>query len=151
MITREQLFSPPSNYIDIVHERIVTFYSTLPSGESDLLDITEYLLVLEKAHIYSLGLVLGIRQTKLKALRDSDSFLGDVIAAWLRKEDQVTEKGHPSWTVLVNALKHTRVGQSGIADKIAKDEGGLCYKTLINHITRLSICYVEDWNIAFVA
>ena len=63
-------------------------------------------------------------------------------SAWLRKEDQVTEKGDPSWKVFVNALKHPRVGQSGIADKIAKDKGGLCYKTLINHITRLCICYV---------
>ena len=137
--------------IDIVHEGIVTFYSTLPSGESDLVDITDYLLVMEKAHIYNLGLVLGIRQTKLKALRDSDTFLDDAISAWMRKEDQVTEKGDPSWTVLINALKHPRVGQLGIADKIAKDKGGLCYKTLINHITRLSICYMQDWNIAFVA
>ena len=124
----DQLFSQ----IDIVHEGIVASYSTLTSGESDLVDITNYLLFMEKAHIYSLGLVLGIRQTKLKALKDSDSFLDDTISAWLRKEDQVTEKGEPSWTVLVDALKHPRVGQSGIADKIAKDKRGLCDKTLIN-------------------
>ena len=124
----DQLFSQ----IDIVHEGIVASYSTLTSGESDLVDITNYLLFMEKTHIYSLGLVLGIRQTKLKALKDSDSFLDDTISAWLRKEDQVTEKGEPSWTVLVDALKHPRVGQSGIADKIAKDKRGLCDKTLIN-------------------
>ena len=117
----------------------VTFYSILPSGESDLLDITDYLLVMEKAHIYNLGLVLGIRQTKLKALKDSDTFLDDAISAWLRKEDQVTEKGDPSWTVLVNALQHPRVGQSGIADKIAKDKRGLCYKTLIKERTKQPI------------
>lgn len=70
--------------IDIVHEGIVTFYSTLPSGESNLLDITDYLLSMGKADIYNLGLVLGLRQTKLKALRDSDSFLDDAISAWLR-------------------------------------------------------------------
>ena len=126
--------------IDIVHEGIVTFYSTLPSGESDLLDITDYLLVMEKANIYNLGLVLGIRQTKLKTLRDSETFLDHVIYTWLCKEDQVTEKGEPSWTVLVNALKHHRVGQMGIADIIAKDKGW-CDKVLINHITRLSMCY----------
>ena len=80
---------------------------------------------MEKAHIYNLGLVLGLRQTKLKDLRDSDTFLDDTISAWLRKEEKVTEKGDPSWTVLVNALKHPRVGQSGIADKIAKDKRGL--------------------------
>ena len=124
----DQLFSQ----IDIVHEGIVASYSTLTSGESDLVDITNYLLFMEKTHIYSLGLVLGIRQTKLKALKDSDSFLDDTISAWLRKEDQVTEKGESSWTVLIDALKHPRVGQSGIADKIAKDKRGLCDKTLIN-------------------
>ena len=80
---------------------------------------------MEKAHIYNLGLVLGLKQMKLKALKDSDSFLDDTISAWLRKEDQVTEKGDPSWTVLINALKHPRVGQSGIADKIAKERRGL--------------------------
>ena len=101
----------------------------MSSGELDLLDITDYLLHMEKAHIYNLGLVLGLRQTKLKAFKDSDSFLDDTISAWLRKEDQVIEKGEPSWTVLISALKHRRVGQSGIADKIAKDRGGLCDKS----------------------
>ena len=102
-----------------------TFLSTLTLslflGEKDLLDITDYLLDLDKSHIYHLGLVLGLRQTKVKTLKDSDTFLDDVITAWLRKEDQVTEKGEPSWTVLVNALKHRRVGQTGIANNIAKD------------------------------
>ena len=95
-----------------------------PSGEKDLLDITDYLLDMEKSHIYNLGVVLGLRQTKAKALMDSPTFLDDIITAWLRKEDQVTEKGEPSWTVLVNALKHRRVGQTGIANNIAKDHLG---------------------------
>ena len=78
---------------------------------------------MEKKHIYDLGLVLGLTQTKVKAMMDSDTFLDDVIAAWLRKEDNVKEKGEPSWTVLSNALKHRRVSQTGIADDIAKDKG----------------------------
>ena len=78
---------------------------------------------MDKTHIYNLGLLLGLRQTKVKALMDSHSFLDDVIAAWLRKEDQVTDKGEPSWAVLISALKHRRIGQTGIADKIAKDHG----------------------------
>ena len=78
---------------------------------------------MEKIHIYNLGLVLGLRQNKVKAMKESsDAFLDDVIAAWLRKEDKVTEKGEPSWTVLVIALKHSRVGQTGIANKIMKDK-----------------------------
>ena len=76
---------------------------------------------MEKGHIYHLGIVLGLRQNKVKTLKDSETFLDDVIAAWLRKEDQVAEKGEPSWTVLVDALKHRRVGQTGIANTIAKD------------------------------
>ena len=78
---------------------------------------------METTHIYNLGLVLGLIHGKVKAKMNSDIFLDDVITAWLRKEDKVTEKGEPSWTVLVNALKHRRVGQTGIANKIAKDKG----------------------------
>ena len=86
-----------------------------------MVDITDYLLDMEKGHIYHLGIVLGLRQNKVKTLKDSETFLDDVITAWLRKEDQVAEKGEPSWTVLVDALKHRRVGQTGIANTIAKD------------------------------
>ena len=60
-------------------------------GEEDLTDVTDYLLPLEKIHIYNLGLVLGISQHKTKAMMDSSTFLDDVIAAWLRREDQVKE------------------------------------------------------------
>ena len=86
-----------------------------------MVDITDYLLDMEKSQIYNLGIVLGLRQNKVKTLKDSETFLDDVITAWLRKEDQVPEKGEPSWTVLVDALKHRRVGQTGIANTIAKD------------------------------
>ena len=100
-----------------------SFLPLSPTVEKDLLAVTEYLLDMDKTHIYNLGLLLGLRQTKVKALKDSDTFLDDVITAWLRKEDQVTDKGEPSWTVLISALKHRRVGQTGIADEIAKDQG----------------------------
>ena len=71
---------------------------------------------MEKTHVYNLGLVLGLRHNKVKAMMDFANFLDGVIAAWLQKKDQVPE---PSWTVLVNALKHRRVGQTGIANNIA--------------------------------
>ena len=93
----------------------------VPSGDDDFLEITEYLIDLEKTHVYNLGLVLGLSQHKVKAMKDTDTFLDDVITAWLRKEDQV--KGQPCWTVLVSALKHRRVGQTGIASNIAKAKG----------------------------
>ena len=53
---------------------------------------------------------------------DSATFLSDVIAAWLRKEDFVEKKGEPSWTTLVNALKHSTVKQEGIANKIEQEK-----------------------------
>ena len=72
---------------------------------------------------HDLGLVLGINQHKTKAMMNSSTFLDDVIAAWLRREDQVKKKGEPSWTVLVRALEHPRVGQCGISQIIRKDKG----------------------------
>ena len=86
------------------------------------MNVTDYLLELEKTHIYHLGLVLGLKQTKVTTLKDSDTFLDNVIAAWLRKEDQVREKGEPSWTVLIKALRHRRLEQIGIADTIALEQ-----------------------------
>ena len=78
---------------------------------------------MERIHVYHLGVVLGLSQIKLKAkLEESKTFLDDVIAAWLRKEDQVIERGEPSWRVLISALKNCRVGQTGIASNIAKDK-----------------------------
>ena len=87
------------------------------------MEITEYLMNLEKTDIYNLGLVLGLSQHKVKAKKNSDTFLDDVITAWLRKEDRVIMKGEPSWTVLIRGLKHRRVGQTGIAGNIARDKG----------------------------
>jgi len=97
--------------------------SPLALGEEDLLEITDYLIGMEKAQIYGLGVALGLRQNKVKAMKDSDTCLDDVIAAWLRKEDNVKKIGEPSWTVLIGALKNRRVGQIGIADEIAKEKG----------------------------
>ena len=65
---------------------IVTSYPPLfplPPVNEDFLDITEYLLDMEKTDVYNLGLVLGLSQHKLKANIDSKSSLDDVISAWL--------------------------------------------------------------------
>jgi len=55
----------------------------VPSGDEDFLEITEYLMQMEKTHVYNLGLVLGLSQHKVKAKKDTDTFLDDVITAWL--------------------------------------------------------------------
>ena len=58
----------------------------------DLLQITDYLLNMEKSHVYHLRLVLGLAQPKPKTMVNSavsDTFLDDVISTRLRKEDNV--------------------------------------------------------------
>ena len=95
---------------------ICSFFYT---GEKNLIEITNYLFELDKTHIYHLGLVLGLSHHRVKAMRDSETFLDDMIAAWLQKVDQV---GVPTWQRLVEALRHKRVGQTGIASGIEKDK-----------------------------
>ena len=55
-------------------------------------------------------------------MRDSDTFIDDMIAAWLQKEDQVLERGVPTWETLVKALRHRRVNQIGVAEKIETEK-----------------------------
>ena len=74
---------------------------------------------LDKPSIYHLGVVLGLSQHRVKGIKDSETFLDDMIAAWLQKVDQV---GVPTWQRLVKALRHKRVGQTGIANEIEKDK-----------------------------
>ena len=78
---------------------------------------------LDKTHVYSLGLALGLTQQKVRWMRDSATFLDDVLAAWLRREDDVEKKGTPSWSTLVNALRHKLLGQNGVASDICRDKG----------------------------
>ena len=101
----------------------INFFWPLPSVHEDLEEITEYLIDLKKLDVYYLGLKLGLYHRKLIAMQDSPTFLSDVIHAWLQKEDCVEKKGEPSWTTLVKALKHRRVGQTGVANQIIKDKG----------------------------
>ena len=53
----------------------------------------------------------------------SDTFLDDVLVAWLRREDSVEKKGVSSWRTLVRALRHKLLGQNGIASDICSDKG----------------------------
>ena len=92
------------------------------TDEDDLLDVTGCLFQLDKTHVYNLGLVLGLTYHRVKAMEDSKTFLDDMIAAWLQKVDQVQKKGPPTWQRLVEALKHDRVGQTGIASKIEAEK-----------------------------
>ena len=96
---------------------------TFSSGISDLTEVSHYLSQLEKKNMYSLGLAMGLNYIKLKDMIDSMTFRHDVIAAWLRREDDVLTRGAPSWRSLVAALRHPTVGQNGVAHTIENDKG----------------------------
>ena len=83
------------------------------------MEITDYLFGLDKTHIYHLGVVLGLSQERVKEMKDSETFLDDMITVWLQKVDQV---GVPTWQRLVKALRHKRVGQTDMASEIEKDK-----------------------------
>ena len=85
--------------------------------------ITGYLqcLAAERKQLIGLGQVLGLRYSRLKGI-DSSSFLEDMIAAWLRKEDDVMTRCPPTWRNLVLALRDKRVQQNGIAATIIAKE-----------------------------
>ena len=93
------------------------------SDEGDQLDITTYLTPLDRATVYILGQALGLTQRKVENMKESDIFLDKVVAAWLRQEDHVEKRGMPTWRTLVKALKHQRIGQNGIANKISTEKG----------------------------
>ena len=94
------------------------------SGNDDLLDITDYLTQLSSEQIYNLGIVLRLDHDRVTNLqencRSNQSFLDKVITSWLQKADRV---GEVSWVTLVRALRHARLGQTGIADRIVTEHG----------------------------
>ena len=92
------------------------------TDEADLLEVSDYLLPLDKAQIHGLGLVLGLSHIRLKRMRDCNTFLEDVVHAWLTGVDRVAERGGVSWGTLVTALRHSRVGRNTIADRIEHEK-----------------------------
>ena len=89
------------------------------SAIGDLVEVTKYLLELDHTDIHNLGLNLGLYYPRLTKMETSRRFRDDVIAAWLQKEDQVLKMGIPTWETLVKSLRHSRVKQTRVANKIA--------------------------------
>ena len=88
----------------------------------DHFEVTEYLLDLKEADIHHLGLALGLYYDRLKSGSGSETFLDDMIDAWLKKEDSVIKRGVPTWETLVKALRHRRVNQTEVADRIETEK-----------------------------
>ena len=93
-------------------------------GDGDFDDITECLEALmdDEKTIYSLGITLNLKQKTAKELREqhSDTFLDDIITAWLEQTDR------PTWRSMLKALRHRRVRRNSLADQIAKSKGFGC-------------------------
>ena len=48
---------------------------------------------------------------------ENDEYKMEMLAAWLRQQDNVCQNGVPSWSLLVAALR--RVGENELASRIA--------------------------------
>ena len=69
-----------------------------------------------------LGLALGLLYSTLKKISTYpnmtiDNCVMEMLAAWLQKEDNVPQKGVPSWSVLQAALR--RLGENELAHRIS--------------------------------
>ena len=88
-----------------------------------MVDVNGYLNVLSKDQIFQLGLVLGLLAVPtLDNMRYTATFLPDMLAAWLRGQDNVNKRGGHTWKALVNALRHSQVAQNEIADRIQREK-----------------------------
>ena len=94
----------------------------LHAAIDDHLEVTDYLVDFGQTDIHNLGLALGLYHRHLKSMGDSDTFLDDMIDAWLQREDQVLKRGMPTWENLVKALGDRRVNQIGVAEKIETEK-----------------------------
>lgn len=82
----------------------------------DLPEIVTYLKDLESNQCVSLGVAFGILHPKLSKMTN---FPNDVVAAWIRQEDNVLNRCPPTWRNLARALE--QVSQNGIAETVKRD------------------------------
>ena len=93
----------------------------LHTGTGDLVDVLE--IVESVSDWKRLGLTLGLLHQP--TLTDIETYRRgkpndckiDMLSAWLEQQDNVPQKGVPSWGVLRAALK--RMGENEIADRIS--------------------------------
>ena len=92
-------------------------------AESDIFEISGYLHKLDRTNFFRLGLCLGLRHSSIEDMKHSETYREDIIAAWLRRQDDVDQKtGIPTWRTLVKALENPQIGQVGIARTISSDK-----------------------------
>ena len=94
----------------------------VPTGSNDLCDVLAEINQLNKW--IELGLQLGLLLPTLERIdleqRGKISKCKiDMVSAWLQQQDNVSQKGVPSWNVLRAALK--KIGENEMADKIVSE------------------------------
>ena len=83
---------------------------------NDLRDVSDYLTDLTNEQCVSLGLVFGLHYPKLERMTD---YPNEVVAAWLRQEDDVLNRCSPTWRNLSTALRS--IGQNGLSERVRRD------------------------------
>ena len=103
---------------------ITTVNITYYIGIDDDLEVSEYLFDLNGGQLETLGRVLGLSHATVINCREHDvaTYRKSLVTAWLNKQDKVMEKGAPSWSIVVNALRSRHLRQNGIADKITREK-----------------------------
>ena len=110
------------------------------TAEKDLSDVFEAVHGLREWK--RLGLILGLLHTTLTNIETHrkdkpDDCMMDMLAAWLKQQDNVSQKGVPSWLVLQAALR--RMGENELADRISTGglgvhySDGVCCEQVVSH------------------
>ena len=94
-------------------------YSSIYTGIDDLCKVKRFLKDVNDWQ--SLGLELGLRYPTLKRIKkeqreDINDCMMEMLAAWLQQQDNVSQAGPPSWSVLQTALRE--IEENELADRI---------------------------------
>lgn len=71
--------------------------------------------------MFNLGQVWGLHFQTAARIMKSDTYHDEMVDAWLKKQEDVSTRCPPTWRNLVKSLKHERVKQNGIAEKVEQE------------------------------
>ena len=88
-----------------------------------------------------LGLALGLCYHTIKHIETDrkekpDDCKMDMLAAWLKQQDNVSRKGVPSWLVLKTTLK--RMGENALAEKMVSCKYIILMVCIVNKLSLMN-------------
>ena len=94
-------------------------YSSIYTGIADLFEVKTALK--NVVDWIDLGLALGLHYPTLQKIDDEkrgkvNSCMREMLAAWLQQQDNVSQVGAPSWSVLQTALR--KIEENELADTL---------------------------------